>query len=129
MVLALAQPGLTVVPRGREADAIAPMAIGILERIADQPASTPRHGNANAKDTVISVISVVKRWGLRTLGELAALPSSELSARLGRQGLIWQAIARGQDVGPLVPTLADERFESSIELEWPIEASSRYRSC
>jgi protein ImuB len=55
------------------------------------------------------------------LGELAALPSRDLSARLGRRGLMWQLIARGQDLGPLVPTLAEERFESSIELEWPIE--------
>ncbi len=104
------------------------MAIGILEKIADQPTigttgrrRLDRERARSTKHSVTSVISVVKRWGLRTLGELAALPSSELSARLGQQGLAWQAIARGQDVGPLVPTLADERFESSIELEWPIE--------
>jgi protein ImuB len=40
---------------------------------------------------------------------------------LGQAGLDWQAMARGQDVRPLVPTLPEERFESSIELEWPIE--------
>src|SRR5713226_2029183 len=34
---------------------------------------------------------------------------------------MWQAIARGEDIRPLVPTLAEERFESSLELEWPIE--------
>ena len=39
----------------------------------------------------------------------------------GRPALTWQAIARGEDIRPLVPTLAEERFESSIELEWPIE--------
>src|SRR5207302_4347756 len=33
MVLALARPGLTVVEPGREADALAPIAIGILEKI------------------------------------------------------------------------------------------------
>jgi protein ImuB len=119
MVLALAGQGLTVVPRGREAAAIAPMVIGILDKMADQPPGAP--GDVKAKHSVSSVIAVVKSWGLRTLGELAALPSSELSARLGQQGLVWQSIARGQDVGPLVPTLAEERFESSIELEWPIE--------
>src|SRR5206468_10909497 len=30
-------------------------------------------------------------------------------------------IARGDDIRPLVPTLEAERFESSLELEWPIE--------
>jgi protein ImuB len=49
------------------------------------------------------------------------LPSADLSARLGRQGLVWQAIARGEDIRPLVPDVAEERFESSMELEWPIE--------
>ena len=39
----------------------------------------------------------------------------------GRAALVWQAIARGEDVRPLVPTLAEERFEASLELEWPIE--------
>jgi protein ImuB len=34
---------------------------------------------------------------------------------------MWQAIARGEDVRPLVPALEAERFESSQELEWPIE--------
>jgi protein ImuB len=126
MVLALARPGLTVVPPGREADAIAPMAIGILEKISDvgtQGTQGTRGTESSQKhlDQKTSPVSVFKRWGMRTLGELAALPSSDLSARLGRQGLAWQAIARGQDVGPLVPTLAAERFESSIELEWPID--------
>jgi hypothetical protein len=143
MVLALARPGLTVVPRGGEAAAIAAVAIGILEKIPDRRPGTsgsPRHRESSRSvhseqplsgqrsprssdppHSATAVLSVVKSWGLRTLGELAALPSSDLSARLGQQGLAWQALARGQDAGPLVPTIADERFESSIELEWPIE--------
>src|SRR5207245_216863 len=60
-------------------------------------------------------------WGLRTVGELAALPADEVTARLGQLGIAWQSLARGLDVGPMVPTLAEERFVSSIELEWPIE--------
>jgi protein ImuB len=63
----------------------------------------------------------LKSWGVRTLGEFAALPSSDLSARLGRRGLMWQAIARGEDTCPLVPARAEERFEATLELEWPIE--------
>jgi nucleotidyltransferase/DNA polymerase involved in DNA repair len=55
-------------------------------------------------------------WGLKTLGEIAALPADALSARLGQQGLMWLAIARGADVRPLVPDVDDERFEGAIEL-------------
>ena len=67
-------------------------------------------------------VSAFKRWGLRTLGELAALPAADLvGAARARRGCAWQAIARGEDIRPLVPTLPEERFESSLELEWPIE--------
>jgi protein ImuB len=141
-VLAVARPGVTVIARGDERGALAPIAIGILERITDQPPSTPTHidqprsvasvrkhkgrpgGGVNGhldQHSVASVLSVVKHWGLHTLGDLAALPPDELTARLGQQGLAWHTLARGQDVGPLVPMRADERFESSVDLEWPIE--------
>jgi len=70
---------------------------------------------------VVSAISAVKRWGLSTLGELAALPAAELTARLGKPALAWQAMARGEDLGPLVPMLPEERFDASLDLEWPVE--------
>jgi protein ImuB len=69
----------------------------------------------------VAGVATFKRWSLRTLGELAALPADALTARLGRQALRWQAIARGDDVRPLVPTEPEERFEQTLDLEWPIE--------
>src|SRR5206468_10872420 len=66
-------------------------------------------------------LAIFRNWGLKTFGELAALPSADLAARLGSQALVWQAIARGEDQRPLVPTLPDERFEASLDLEWPID--------
>jgi protein ImuB len=116
LMLAIATPGLTVVASGGEAvaAALAPLPIGLLERIGVS-VSGPKGGSA------YSAISVCERWGLRTLGELAALPPADLSARLGRQGLMWQALARGDDIRPLVPDAAEERFESFMDLEWPIE--------
>jgi protein ImuB len=143
VALALARPGITVVDPGQEAAALAAIPINILEKIsyldpgpllflrvgstvstraghslsparpADQPPKGPHPHGAPVSD--------LQRWGLKTLGELAALPAAELSARLGQEGLAWQAIARGEDLHPLVPTLADERFVSTLELEWPIE--------
>jgi protein ImuB len=65
---------------------------------------------------------VLQRWGLRTLGELAALPAGDLSARLGQRGVTLQRLARGIDPRPLVPDPGVPRFIASMELEWPIEA-------
>jgi protein ImuB len=115
MVLAIARPGLTIVEPGAEAAALAPLAVGVLEK--SQISSVKPQG-AETSDLRLDTF---KRWGIRTLGDLAALPSTDLATRLGQQGLIWQNLARGQDGRPLVPTLPEERFESSVELEWPIE--------
>jgi protein ImuB len=66
---------------------------------------------------------VLKRWGIKALGELAALPSAELTSRFGQAAAVWQSLARGEDVRPLAPTLPDERFEERLDLEWPIEGA------
>ena len=115
LVLALARPGLTVVPRGEEAAALASLPLALLTKCE------VGHLKSDDAQTSDFVLQTSKRWGLKTLGELAALPAADLVSRMGRPALAWQAIARGEDVGPLVPTRAEERFESSIELEWPIE--------
>lgn len=116
--------GLTVVEPGTEASALAPLPIGLLGALSDQESSLPlkprRHGDTE-KDVGTELLSTLRRWGLRTLGDLAALPSDEVASRLGHDGMEWQRLARGEDPRPLVPAVPEERFEQSIELEWPIE--------
>jgi protein ImuB len=128
MVLALSSPGVRVVDAGQEPAALASIPIGILEKIREYEEGTQRSQNTqrsiNQKDSAssaASVVEILKQWGIRTLGEFAALPSADLAARLGRDGLAWQVMARGDDTRPLVPSRADERFEATLELEWPIE--------
>jgi protein ImuB len=123
LVLALARPGLTVVNAADQAAALAPVPLGILELLHEDPlpADSSTAQVQLRADEAQAAIATLKRWGLRTLGELAALPAADLSARLGRGGRLWQAIARGDDTRPLVPMQPAERFESSLELEWPIE--------
>jgi protein ImuB len=104
--------GLTIVEPGNEAAAVAPLPIallGDLDRIPDPESRIPDQ------------LATFRRWGLRTLGDLAALPSDDLAARLGRQDTDWQCLARGEDGRPLVPSVPEERFEQTLELEWPIE--------
>jgi protein ImuB len=122
LVLAIARPGLTVIPRGEETAALAPIAIGILGKYEVQSTKCESAEAAAAvARTSDFVLRTFKSWGLKTLGELAALPPADLVSRMGRPALAWQAIARGEDVRPLVPMLDAERFESSLDLEWPIE--------
>lgn len=73
------------------------------------------------KARIGQALDVLRRWGIRTLGQLAALSADDLAARLGSLGPRWQHAARGEDLLPLVPLAHDEPFEASLALEWPIE--------
>jgi hypothetical protein len=67
-------------------------------------------------------LETLHRWGLGTLGEVAALPADALFERMGSEGLLLQRLARGDDAAPLVPDPGTPRFMHAIELEWPIDA-------
>lgn len=67
-------------------------------------------------------LAVLSRWGIRTLGELAALPETALVSRLGQAGRRLQLLARGEAERLLVPrepafTLSETTaFDSPVEL-------------
>jgi len=106
-LLARHRAGITVIEPGTEAAALAPLPIALLGVIG-----------AGGDEG----IQTFRRWGLRTLGDLAALPPDDLVARLGKDGAIWHGLARGEDRHPLVQAVPEERFEQSLDLEWPIDA-------
>ena len=101
--------GITIVEPGTEADTLASLPLTLLPSVANGP-NDPN-----------DLLATLRQWGLRTLGELAALPADEVAARLGQPGVEWQRLARGDDPRPLVPALPEERFEQTLELEWPVE--------
>lgn len=70
---------------------------------------------------MLETLDVLRRWGIRTCGQLAALPPDEVAARLGARGTRWQREARGEETRPLVPYVDEETFEATLDLEWPIE--------
>jgi protein ImuB len=149
LLMAAGRGGVTVVPAGREAAVLAALPVGVLRALepagvgtgasrADVPsrrrkaASPARHyrvapppvrSSRAAPGTALPapLFDTLERWGLRTLGDLAALPPADLSERLGADGARLRRRARGEDDRPLVRTPEDERFEQAIELDWPIE--------
>jgi protein ImuB len=62
------------------------------------------------------------RWGIRTLGELADLPSRGLAERLGGEGPRLQRLARGEDATPLRLWTPPLVFEESADCPWGVEA-------
>jgi protein ImuB len=135
-LLAHARAGLIVVAPDAAPAWVSPLPLRVLEQLAASGlgpagAGRPRAGGPSAAaaarhasegvQQVASLVALLKRWGLATLGDFGRLPPLDLSARLGQQGLAWQQVARGEEMTPLVPDTPEERFEETLELEWPIE--------
>ena len=126
--------GITVIEPGCETERLASLPLELLDVFAGSiagsaPMAPARRGTRpttlnfqlpTPKNEPI-LTETLRRWGLRTLGEFAALPSDEVAARLGPAGVEWQRLARGEDERPLVPAAPEERFEQTLELDWPIE--------
>jgi protein ImuB len=82
----------------------------------------PRRVTSAARDAAVeTLLDTLRRWGVKTFGQFAALPPGDVYERLGARGVMWQRLARGEDSTPLVPWVPEDPFESSLDLEWPIE--------
>ncbi|HEX8031142.1 MAG TPA: hypothetical protein VF491_21890 [Vicinamibacterales bacterium] len=171
-LLALGAPGLTVVMPGKEAIALAPLSVHVLDQFEklsppsrpEAAMARPRHsaqdfaraeagasaletpgkrrrdagpdhstggwhhprsthqasrGKKRAPDN--RLLEILGKWGIRTLGALAALSGPDIHERFGDRGALWQTLARGGDIRPMVPWVDEVPFEAALELEWPIE--------
>jgi nucleotidyltransferase/DNA polymerase involved in DNA repair len=77
--------------------------------------------NRTQEMAVEALLDTLRRWGIKTFGQLAVLPPGDVYERLGARGVLWQRLSRGDDSTPLVPWIPEDPFESSLDLEWPIE--------
>jgi protein ImuB len=60
-------------------------------------------------------------WGIRTLGALAALPETQLIARMGQEGKRLRLMARGELPHHFVPHEAAFVLQERMELDTPVE--------
>lgn len=97
-------PGARAIAFGDEARTLAPLPLDVLQ---------PDEMQAET----------LSDWGIHTLGELAALPTRALAARMGADGVRLRAEARGDAAHLLVPeeAAADAPLRESLELEHPVE--------
>jgi protein ImuB len=69
------------------------------------------------------ILAVLHKWGIHTLGQLAALDKEELAARLGPKAIgMWER-ANGKSQRLLKLVRAPESFEESFEFENEIETA------
>lgn len=69
--------------------------------------------------------ALLRRWGVRTLGQVAALPETGLISRLGQQGQRLQQLARGEAPHLLTPEQPEFSLSESLELDTPVEDLER----
>jgi len=61
-----------------------------------------------------------RRWGTRTAGAVAALPTNAVALRLGPAGATVARLARGEDDEPFLPQLPPDALEEAVELDYPV---------
>jgi len=99
-----------VVPPGGSAAFLAPRPVGELVHAVCDPAGVA---------AVREAAGLWWRLGLRTLGDLAALPAASVQARFGDLGTWAQRLARGEDLRPPARRRVEEDLAVAEELDPP----------
>jgi protein ImuB len=101
LLLARSHSGVTAVQANDVAKRLAPLPLSLLPCDA-------------------TTLTVFTRWGVRTLGELAALPEASLISRIGQQARRLQRLARGVEDHLLVPEKPDLILSETGMLDTPL---------
>ncbi len=94
--------GITVIEPGREAQVLAPLPLYLL-------GGSPEFAHT------------LDLWGIRTLGDFAALPPAGIAARLGQEGVRMQRLAQGCFVRQLRVRTDSLEFREEFEPETTID--------
>ena len=101
-IMAASARGIVQIPAGEEATALASLPIESL----------------NLPDNHAEAFAL---WGIRTLGELAALPKVELITRLGERAGVWRDLALGVHPHTFQPIEQEFQLTEFCEFEAPLE--------
>ena len=94
--------GITIIPTGEEAPALANIPITALPLEEEQ-------------------YDTFALWGIRSLGELAELPQEELIARMGQQSIDWLQLSRGIVSHTFQPIEATFELKEHVEFETHVD--------
>ncbi len=101
-IKAVATPGISIVAAGEEARTLGKLPLALLDLDADQS-------------------ETFAMWGIRTLGQLAALPEVELVTRFGPAASRWRALAIGTAAHSFQPIEQALELSEFCEFESPVE--------
>lgn len=93
---------ILVIPRGQEAQALAPLSLSVLGMTEAQA-------------------QTFENWGIRSIGALAALPEDALISRLGQDGKRLLQLAQGKRPHLLEPADLPFILEEQVELDFPLD--------
>ncbi|MBV9096734.1 MAG: DNA polymerase Y family protein [Frankiaceae bacterium] len=91
-----------VVPQGKSAAFLAPLPVDLLDRPA--------------------LVDLFARLGLRTLGDIAALPSRQVASRFGAEGIAAHRLARGLDEHLVASRTTAREIVAEETLDPPVES-------
>jgi protein ImuB len=115
-----------IIPSGGSATFLSILSIGVLEN-ADPASCERRHCASSSQE----LVTLLRRLGIRSLGDFAALATRDVLTRFGREGALLHRRARGLDDRPVVsrrpPLDMDQRvsFAPALETVEPIVFSTR----
>ena len=104
--LCIARSGRTAlahIPAGDEAARLAPLPLDVLDLGEDHAAT-------------------LAQWGIKTLGDLGALPQTELIARLGQEGQRLHQLSLGHAPHFFEPISIPFTLEEFVEFDHPVES-------
>jgi protein ImuB len=90
-----------IVPEGASAEFLAPLPVNLL----DAPA----------------LVTLLRRLGVTTLAEFAALPVVDVLGRFGEAGAQLHSLASGQDSRPVIQRIPPEELDGTVEFEPPLD--------
>jgi protein ImuB len=113
ILLARHYPGVTFAKAGEERFQLAPIPLATFWCLVQN--GMPEHAPMDPE-----LLVVFHRWGLKTCGDLVAMPEKGIAERLGEAGVYLRNLAAGHIHRPLRVAPEETCYERQLELEHPL---------